>query len=154
MWNQQLRVLHLRTGQGSVWVGDDCCEGIIYEAIQAGHSEDWLAGVVRVDSSRRQTLHLRPENVQLVGAAEWQTGSLLADVFGVEHDVAGQFPLDSKAPTLFIRCPVRDGGAERAVGVKSNIVHQSQRISRRLNQTVRVRIAQVQVRSVALVLIG
>src|ERR1035441_481662 len=62
--------------------------------------------------------------------------------------------LDSQAPTLLIRSQVRVCSAERAVRTVSNVVQQAQRIPRGLIQSVGIRIAQVQVRCRAVILIG
>src|SRR5215470_11532323 len=84
--------------------------------------------------------------VSVIGAAERQVGSFFADIFHVEQNIARQLALNPKAPALFIRRLVRTRSAQWAVRVKANVVHQSQLISRWLNQSVGKRITQVRIR--------
>ncbi len=154
MGNQQLRVVNLRAGERAVGVGDDSSEGIIYEGIETGDREG-QAGLVSVVGTRdRQTLYPRPQVVELVVAAEGQMGSLLSDVFGVEHDVAGQLALEPEAPALLVGSPVACAGAQRSICIETHVVQQTERIPRGLYQSVGVGIVQVQVRSGAIVVKG
>ena len=103
-------------------------ERIVHKTIEARHRER-IARVVRVGSLSGQTLHPWPQIITPVAARERQMGSFLADIVGADHDIAGHFALDPKAPALFVGCLVRPGGAQRAIRAEANIVHQAERIA-------------------------
>src|SRR5690349_6755191 len=81
--------------------------------------------------------------IDVVGPTERKACSFFPNVFNIDQNIARKLALDPQAPTLLVRRLVRARSAQRAVSIEANVVHQPERISRGLNQSIGKRITQM-----------
>src|ERR1700739_654369 len=81
-------------------------------------------------------------------------GSFLSDIASTNHDIGRQLPLNAETPALFLRSAIVGSNAERTVCSKTDVVQQAERTSCGLNQSIGERVVQVQVRRLAIAVIG